>query len=134
MRCRWPPWPNGLGDRFRLLTEGARTALPRQQTPRAVVDWSYDLLFEDERLSYADLTEDQQRLFRRLGLHPGTDIDGYAAAPGRHRSFRCPPASERDRKYHRRQPGHGNLPADADRGKTVGHAGQPRCPGPARKA
>jgi hypothetical protein len=31
-------------------------------------------------LSYADLTENQQRLFRRLGLHPGTDIDGYAAA------------------------------------------------------
>jgi tetratricopeptide (TPR) repeat protein/transcriptional regulator with XRE-family HTH domain len=31
-------------------------------------------------LSYADLTKDQQRLFRRLGLHPGTDIDGYAAA------------------------------------------------------
>jgi transcriptional regulator with XRE-family HTH domain/tetratricopeptide (TPR) repeat protein len=31
-------------------------------------------------LSYADLTEDQQRLFRRLGLHPGADLDGYAAA------------------------------------------------------
>jgi tetratricopeptide (TPR) repeat protein/transcriptional regulator with XRE-family HTH domain len=31
-------------------------------------------------LSYADLTEHQRRLFRRLGLHPGTDIDGYAAA------------------------------------------------------
>ena len=31
-------------------------------------------------LSYADLTPDQQRLFRRLGLHPGTDIDGFAAA------------------------------------------------------
>jgi len=31
-------------------------------------------------LSYADLTEDQQRLFRRLGLHPGTDIDAYTAA------------------------------------------------------
>ncbi len=31
-------------------------------------------------LSYGDLTEDQQRLFRRLGLHPGTDIDAYAAA------------------------------------------------------
>jgi tetratricopeptide (TPR) repeat protein/transcriptional regulator with XRE-family HTH domain len=31
-------------------------------------------------LSYADLTEDQQRLFRRLGLHPGTDLDTYAAA------------------------------------------------------
>jgi len=31
-------------------------------------------------LSYQDLTGDQQRLFRRLGLHPGADIDGYAAA------------------------------------------------------
>jgi tetratricopeptide (TPR) repeat protein/transcriptional regulator with XRE-family HTH domain len=31
-------------------------------------------------LSYTDLTSEQQRLFRRLGLHPGTDIDGYAAA------------------------------------------------------
>src|SRR6202012_1388415 len=31
-------------------------------------------------LSYADLTEDQQRLFRRLGLHPGADVDAYAAA------------------------------------------------------
>jgi len=31
-------------------------------------------------LSYADLAGDQQRLFRRLGLHPGADIDGYAAA------------------------------------------------------
>jgi class 3 adenylate cyclase/tetratricopeptide (TPR) repeat protein len=31
-------------------------------------------------LSYDDLAPDQQRLFRRLGLHPGADIDGYAAA------------------------------------------------------
>ena len=31
-------------------------------------------------LSYQDLTVGQQRLFRRLGLHPGTDIDAYAAA------------------------------------------------------
>ncbi len=31
-------------------------------------------------LSYQDLTGDQQRLFRRLGLHPGTDIDALAAA------------------------------------------------------
>jgi tetratricopeptide (TPR) repeat protein/transcriptional regulator with XRE-family HTH domain len=31
-------------------------------------------------LSYRDLTEDQQRLFRRLGLQPGTDVDAYAAA------------------------------------------------------
>ena len=38
-----------LDDRFRLLTGGSRTALPRQQTLRAVVDWSYDLLFDEER-------------------------------------------------------------------------------------
>ncbi len=31
-------------------------------------------------LSYADLNQDQQRLFRRLGLHPGADIDAYGAA------------------------------------------------------
>jgi predicted ATPase/DNA-binding SARP family transcriptional activator len=38
-----------LGDRFQLLTSGSRTALPRHQTLRAVVDWSWDLLDEDER-------------------------------------------------------------------------------------
>ncbi|MEV8591752.1 BTAD domain-containing putative transcriptional regulator [Streptomyces sp. NPDC052012] len=38
-----------LDDRFRLLTSGSRTALPRQQTLRAVVDWSWDLLDADER-------------------------------------------------------------------------------------
>ncbi|MEU6985696.1 BTAD domain-containing putative transcriptional regulator [Streptomyces sp. NPDC046324] len=38
-----------LDDRFRLLTSGARTVLPRQQTLRAVVDWSWDLLTEPER-------------------------------------------------------------------------------------
>ncbi|MFL6205964.1 MAG: BTAD domain-containing putative transcriptional regulator [Acidimicrobiales bacterium] len=49
-----------LNDRFRLLTGGSRTALPRQQTLRAVVDWSYDLLFQDE-----------QRVFERLAVFPG---------------------------------------------------------------
>ncbi|HZO31940.1 MAG TPA: tetratricopeptide repeat protein [Chloroflexota bacterium] len=38
-----------LDDRFRLLTGGARTALRRQQTLRAAIDWSYDLLGEAER-------------------------------------------------------------------------------------
>jgi predicted ATPase/class 3 adenylate cyclase/DNA-binding CsgD family transcriptional regulator len=38
-----------LTDRFRLLTGGTRGALPRQQTLRASVDWSYELLGEDER-------------------------------------------------------------------------------------
>lgn len=49
-----------LDDRFRLLTGGARTALPRQQTLRAMIDWSYDLLSENERL-----------LLRRLAVFAG---------------------------------------------------------------
>jgi Predicted ATPase len=49
-----------LNDRFRLLTGGSRTALARQQTLRAVVDWSYELLFDDE-----------QRVFERLSVFPG---------------------------------------------------------------
>jgi predicted ATPase/DNA-binding SARP family transcriptional activator len=58
-----------LDDRFRLLTVGARTARPRQQTLRAVVDWSYDLLFEDER-----------RLFARLSVFAGgCDLDAAEA-------------------------------------------------------
>jgi len=38
-----------LSDRFRLLTRGDRTSLPRQQTLRASIDWSYDLLTDHER-------------------------------------------------------------------------------------
>jgi predicted ATPase/DNA-binding CsgD family transcriptional regulator len=38
-----------LDDRFRLLTGGSRAAHPRHQTLRAVMDWSYDLLSEQER-------------------------------------------------------------------------------------
>ncbi len=39
----------GLSDRFRLLTGGSRTALPRHRTLRAVIAWSWDLLSTDER-------------------------------------------------------------------------------------
>ena len=49
-----------LDDRFRLLTGGSRTALPRQQTLRALIDWSYDILSEDERA-----------LLRRLSIFAG---------------------------------------------------------------
>ncbi|MBO3738449.1 BTAD domain-containing putative transcriptional regulator [Actinoplanes flavus] len=49
-----------LTDRFRLLTGGSRTALPRHRTLRAVVDWSWDPLSEEER-----------RTWRRLALLPG---------------------------------------------------------------
>ena len=50
----------GLTDRFRLLTGSVRGALPRQQTLRASVDWSHELLSEDEQL-----------LLRRLGAFVG---------------------------------------------------------------
>ncbi|MEP7199323.1 MAG: LuxR C-terminal-related transcriptional regulator [Chloroflexota bacterium] len=49
-----------LDDRFRLLTGGNRTALPRQQTLRALIDWSYDLLSPPERV-----------LLRRLSVFAG---------------------------------------------------------------
>ncbi len=39
-----------LDDRFRLLAGGHRTAMPRHQTLRATLDWSYDLLSEPERV------------------------------------------------------------------------------------
>jgi len=45
-----------LNDRFSLLTGGRRTALPRQQTLRALIDWSYDLLSEKEKLMWRRLS------------------------------------------------------------------------------
>jgi non-specific serine/threonine protein kinase len=45
-----------LDDRFRLLTGGSRTALPRQQTLRAAIDWSYDLLTAPQRMLLQHLT------------------------------------------------------------------------------
>lgn len=49
-----------LGDRFDLLTQGSRTALPRQQTLRGTLDWSHELLSEPERV-----------LLRRLAVFAG---------------------------------------------------------------
>ncbi|WP_433341089.1 ATP-binding protein [Streptomyces sp. CA-253872] len=45
-----------LDDRFRLLTGGSRTVLPRQQTLRAVVDWSWELLDEEEHDALRELS------------------------------------------------------------------------------
>ena len=45
-----------LDDRFRLLTGGSRTALPRQQTLRAAIDWSYNLVSEQERILFSRLS------------------------------------------------------------------------------
>jgi predicted ATPase/class 3 adenylate cyclase len=44
-----------LDDRFRLLTGGGRTVVARQQTLRALIDWSYDLLSDPERLMFRRL-------------------------------------------------------------------------------
>jgi predicted ATPase/transcriptional regulator with XRE-family HTH domain len=58
-----------LDQRFSLLTSGDRTAFPRQQTMRATIDWSYDLLSAQE-----------QRLFRRLAVFPeGCTLEAAAA-------------------------------------------------------
>jgi predicted ATPase/class 3 adenylate cyclase/DNA-binding CsgD family transcriptional regulator len=45
-----------LGQRFRLLTTGDRTALPRHQTLRALIDWSYDLLSPQEQIVFDRLS------------------------------------------------------------------------------
>lgn len=68
-----------LGDRFRLLTTGARTAEPRQQTLRGAVDWSFELLSPAE-----------QALFVPLSVFAGTfSIDAVEA-------ICMPPAPEVD--------------------------------------
>ncbi|WP_231513524.1 LuxR C-terminal-related transcriptional regulator [Mycobacterium paragordonae] len=61
-----------LHDTFRLLTGGARTAVRRQQTLRASVDWSHALLSDPEQV-----------LFRRLAVfYGGFDLDAAVAVAG----------------------------------------------------
>jgi predicted ATPase/DNA-binding winged helix-turn-helix (wHTH) protein len=50
-----PQLARGLDERFRLLTGGSRTALPRQQTLHAMIDWSYGLLAQAEKVLLARL-------------------------------------------------------------------------------
>ncbi|BFU44695.1 ATP-binding protein [Krasilnikovia sp. MM14-A1004] len=59
----------GLSDRFRLLTSGSRTALPRHRTLHAVIAWSWDLLGEPERV-----------LADRVAVLPAGVTPGSAAA------------------------------------------------------
>jgi predicted ATPase len=63
-----------LDDRFRLLVGGGRTAPPRQQTLRATMEWSYDLLSEPARM-----------LFDRLSVFTGGwTLDAAEAVCGSH--------------------------------------------------
>jgi predicted ATPase len=68
-----------LDDRFRLLNVGSRTALPRQQTLRASIDWSYDLLSEAERT-----------VFQRLAIFAGSfTLDAAEAVCGDEAGVGC---------------------------------------------
>jgi predicted ATPase len=73
----------GLEDRFTLLTGGYRTALPRHQTLRAMIDWSWSLLTADEQHALARLAVfpagidagDTARLARAMGLASASVFD-----------------------------------------------------------
>ena len=97
---------NRLDDRFRLLTSGSRTALPRHKTLRAVVDWSWDLLTEAERM-----------VLRRLSVFSGgaslEAAERVCAAPSgepprssRTRCSSCSPRWPRSRCFAPRATGH----------------------------
>ncbi|WP_214325808.1 ATP-binding protein, partial [Nonomuraea sediminis] len=64
-----PELADGLSDRFRLLSTGSRTALPRHRTLRAVIAWSWELLSEHERT-----------VAERVSILPGGVTSASAAA------------------------------------------------------
>ena len=70
-----------LDQRFRILTGGSRNALPRQQTLRALIDWSYDLLEDNQKL-----------LFKRLGVFLG----GWTLEAAEQVCADAPPSLARD--------------------------------------
>jgi predicted ATPase len=75
-----------LDDRFRILTGGRRTALPRHQTLRATLDWSYELLSEPERVILRRLSvfagafslEAVRAVIMSADLAPAEVVDGIA--------------------------------------------------------
>jgi len=94
-----------LNDRFRLLTGGSLTALPRQQTLRALIDWSYDLLAEPEKA-----------LLRRLSVFAGAwtleaaeavcgagGVGGWASGVGEKTS--APPSAQATEDRQQREAG-----------------------------
>jgi predicted ATPase/class 3 adenylate cyclase len=70
-----------LDDRFRLLTGGSRTALPRLQTLQALIDWSYDLLTEEEQGLFNDLSVFSGGWTIEMALDVCSDWDVYSLLP-----------------------------------------------------
>ncbi|MEO6991531.1 MAG: tetratricopeptide repeat protein [Candidatus Baltobacteraceae bacterium] len=68
-----------LDERFRLLTGGDRSALPRQQTMRALIDWSYELLSNDERALFRHLAifAGAFTLESAVGIDPNAEADEF---------------------------------------------------------
>ena len=99
-----------LNERFRLLTGGSRTALPRQQTLRSLIDWSYDLL-----------NDPAKRLLQRLSVFAGgwrmeaAERDLRRRGGARGRSPRSPDLARRQEPGARRANGRPlSLPAPGD--------------------
>ncbi|WP_344407617.1 ATP-binding protein, partial [Dactylosporangium fulvum] len=82
-----PELAAGLSDRFRMLTTGSRTAVPRHRTLRAVIAWSWDLLGDDERvvaervavLSGGITVDAASAVCAGTAVHPGALPDLLAA-------------------------------------------------------
>ena len=90
-----------LDNRFRLLTTGSRTAVPRHQTLRALVDWSYDLLFDDQRQLFEHLSvfvggialDAAESITEQLGLDRAETVDLIGALVDKSLLVRIPHAT-----------------------------------------
>ena len=105
-----PEISSRLDQRFRLLTGGSRTALPRHQTLRALIDWSYDLLNPEERIVL-----DRLSVFAG-GLDPGGRRSGHLGRRHRGMAGAGPPGrpGRQEPGPSRRDPRFDPLPAAGD--------------------
>ena len=108
-----------LDDRFRLLTGGSRTALPRHRTLRAVVDWSWELLTDAERT-----------LAERLAVFPGgvtpQSAVGRRTTASRRRRPRPPRRAGRPLAAAGRRRGGARATGCSRRSASTGSSGWPR--------
>jgi predicted ATPase len=95
-----------LDERFRILTGGARTALPRQQTMRALIDWSYDLLDgrEQSLLSGLSIFSGSFSLESATAVCAGDELEEFDVLDGLtslvEKSLVVAESSEDDTRYH----------------------------------